>query len=70
MGADDMDDTMAKMVADAYDETVSEAIAQGRAADTAHKEGVTAAAMFLASMTGAEDAAARAEVEGLGLSPT
>ena len=64
-----MDDTMAKMVADAYDETVAEALAQGRAADVAHKEGVTAAAMFLSSMTGTEDAAARAQVEGLGLSP-
>ena len=64
-----MDNTTAKMVADAYDETVSEAIAQGRPADTAHREGITAAAMFLASMTGAEDGAARTEVEALGLSP-
>jgi len=64
-----MDDTTAKMVADAYDETVTEAMAQGHAADTAHKEGLTAASMFLASMTGIEDATARAEVEGLGLSP-
>jgi len=65
-----MDDKMAKMVADAYDETVSEALAQGHASDTAHREGVTAAAMFLASMTGSEDASARAAVERLGLSPT
>ncbi len=57
------------MVADAYDETVSEAIAQGRAAEVAHKEGITAAAMFFASMTGVQDAAARTEVEALGLSP-
>ena len=64
-----MDDTMVRMVADAYDETVAEAMAQGRAADVAHKEGITAAAMFLASMTGTEDAAARSEVERLGLAP-
>ncbi len=64
-----MDDTTVKMVADAYDETISEAMAQGRTADVAHKEGVTAAAMFLASMTGIEDAAARSEVERLGLAP-
>ncbi len=64
-----MDDTMMKMVAGAYDETISEAMAQGRAADVAHKEGITAAAMFLASMTGIEDAAARSEIEQLGLAP-
>ena len=64
-----MDDTMVKMVADAYDETVAEAMAQGHPADIAHKEGVTAAAMFLSSMTGTEDAAARAQIEGLGLTP-
>ena len=64
-----MDDGMAKMVAEAYDETVAEAMAQGHPAEVAHKEGVTAAAMFLSSMTGAEDAAARSQVEGLGLTP-
>ena len=60
---------MQKMVADAYDETVSEAMAAGRTADVAHKEGITAAAMFLSSMNGIEDAAARKEVEALGLQP-
>jgi hypothetical protein len=64
-----MDGAMGKMVADAYDETVAEAMVQGRSPDTAHKEGITAAAMFFASLTGIEDAAARAEVESLGLSP-
>ncbi|CCG39805.1 hypothetical protein [Magnetospirillum molischianum] len=62
-----MDDSTAKMVAEAYDETYSESLAQGRSTEVAHREGVTAAAMFLASMTGLEDAAAIAEVEGLGL---
>lgn len=57
------------MVAEAYDETVSEAIAAGHPPDVAHKEGVTAAAMFLSSMNGIEDAAARKEVEALGLKP-
>lgn len=64
-----MDDNTAKMVADAYDETYSESLAQGRPPDVAHREGVTAAAMFLASMTGQEDSVAIAEVERLGLSP-
>jgi len=62
-----LDDRTAKMVANAYDETVYEAMEQGRPAEVAHKEGVTAAAMFLASVAGVEDAAARAKVEALGL---
>lgn len=64
-----MDHGMAKMVAEAYDETVAEALAQGHSMEIAHKEGTTAAAMFLSSLTGVEDQAARAEVEALGLSP-
>lgn len=64
-----MDSNTAKMVADAYDETLSEAMAQGRTTDIAHKEGLTAAAMFLAALSGLEDAAARRAVEILGLSP-
>ncbi len=67
---DVMDDSTRKMVCEAYDETVAEAMAAGRGAATAHKEGTTAAAMFLSSLTGVEDAQARAEVDGLGLSPT
>jgi len=64
-----MDDNTAKMVAEAYDETYSESLAQGRSPDVAHREGVTAAAMFLASMTGQDDSVAIAEVERLGLAP-
>ncbi len=65
-----MDEPTRKMIAEAYDETVSEAMAQGHPSDTAHREGITAAAMFLASMSGIEDAAARIAVETLGLEPT
>lgn len=65
-----MDESTKRMVCEAYDETVSEALAQGHPPDTAHKEGITAASMFLASMIGVEDAAARASVEALGLEPT
>lgn len=64
-----MDASTRKMVAEAYDETVSEAMAQGHEPTTAHREGVTAAAMFLSSLSGVEDAAARAEVEAMGLQP-
>jgi hypothetical protein len=64
-----MDDSTRRMVAEAYDETVSEAMARGEPAGTAHKEGVTAASMFYASLAGIDDAAARGEVEGLGLKP-
>lgn len=64
-----MDASTREMISQAYDETVMEAMAQGHPADTAHREGITAASMFLASMTGTEDSAARTQVEGLGLSP-
>ena len=63
-----MDDSTKKMLAEAYDETVAEALAAGRARAEAHKEGITAAAMFLSSLSGIEDAAARAQVATLGLS--
>ena len=62
-----MDDATRQMISNAYDETVTEAMAAGHSADTAHMEGVTAASMFLSSMTGIEDTAARLAVEGLGL---
>ena len=62
-----MDESTRQMIAEAYGETVSEALGRGVAADKAHVEGITAAAMFLASMVGLEDAAARAEVEKMGL---
>jgi len=64
-----MDDTKRKMVTEAYDETVSEALARGVDTDTAHKEGVTAVAMFFASLAGIDDAAAREDVDLLGLKP-
>ena len=51
-----------EMVLTAYDETFQDAVGQGRMEDQAHREGVTAAAMLLAAVTGVEDAAALAEV--------
>ncbi len=63
-----MDDTTRKMVSEAYDETAAEAVARGQPAEVAHREGLTAAAMFLSSLVGLEDGTARAEVERLGLS--
>ena len=56
-----------QMVAEAFDETYDDAIAAGHPAEVARREGLTAAAMFLASLTGLEDAAARAGVEALNL---
>jgi hypothetical protein len=64
-----IDAAVVKMLADAYDETVTEALGQGHSNETAHREGITAAAMFLASMNSMDDAVARAEVEKLGLKP-
>lgn len=62
-----MDAATFEMVLTAYDETVQDARGQGQGEDVAHREGVTAAAMCLAAMTGIQDSAARAEVEGLDL---
>ncbi|OAN48173.1 hypothetical protein A6A04_05325 [Paramagnetospirillum marisnigri] len=58
-----MDAATLEMVLTAYDETVQDALAGGRPDDIAHTEGLAAAAMLLAAVTGVEDAAARAEVE-------
>lgn len=62
-----MDAATFEMVLTAYDETCRDARGQGQSEAVAHKEGITAAAMCLAAMTGVEDAAARAEVERLDL---
>lgn len=56
-----------EMVLTAYDETCRDARGQGHDDATAHREGITAAAMCLAAMTGIEDGPARAEVERLDL---
>jgi hypothetical protein len=60
-----MDAATLEMVLTAYDETVQDALSAGRPEATAHTEGLTAAAMLLAAITGVEDAAARAEVEAV-----
>lgn len=62
-----MDAATFEMVLTAYDETRCDAMNAGHDGATAHKEGITAAAMCLAAMTGIEDSAARAEVEALDL---
>ena len=64
-----MDHSTKTMVSEAYDDTVHEALSRGVGIDTAHKEGLTAAAMFLASLVGIEDATARTKVQALGLRP-
>jgi hypothetical protein len=58
-----MDAATLEMVLTAYDETVQDARGAGHGDETAHAEGVTAAAMLLAAVTGIEDEAARIEVE-------
>lgn len=62
-----MDAATFEMVLTAYDETCRDARAHGHNEAVAHCEGVTAAAMCLAAMTGIEDSAARAEIERLDL---
>jgi hypothetical protein len=57
------------MIEDCYQETVLEALQSISSKLTAHKEGITAAAMLLAAMTGIEDEPARRQVVALGLRP-
>lgn len=60
-----MDAAVLEMVLTAFEETRGDALAQGHDAAAAEREAIVAAAMCLASMTGLEDAAARAEVAAL-----
>ncbi len=53
-----------------YHETVAEADAREASSMMAHKEGIIAATMLLAAITGVEDEAAKKEVVALGLRPT
>ncbi len=57
------------MIEEAYFETVTEALARNESLLTAHKEGVTAAAMLLAAITGLDDEDAKKEVIALELRP-
>lgn len=55
----------AESIKEAYQEAVDEATGGGVDAGTAHKEGVTAAAMMVSAMDGLEDADARNQVEAV-----
>lgn len=65
-----MDSSMQHLLEDSYMETVEEALDAGHNEDTAHQEGVVAAAMMLSSMEGLEDALARAAVDEMALRPS
>lgn len=64
-----MDEPVRVMLEESYIETVQEALKSGRSNMEAHKEGVVAAAMLLASLTGTEDEKARQEVANLKFRP-
>ena len=64
-----MDESTREMLAESYIETVQEALKSGHSSMDAHKEGVVAAAMLLASLTGAEDDEARSQVASLKFRP-
>ena len=64
-----MDEATRRLVESTYFETVAEALKRGQTNLTAHKEGVTAAAMMLAAMTNIEDEMAKRDVVALGLRP-
>ena len=57
------------MIEEAYFETVTEAMARSESLLTAHKEGVTAAAMLFAAISGVNDEDAKREVIALDLRP-
>ena len=60
---------MRDLIEETYFETSEEALARSLSKLEAHKEGVTAAAMMLSSLTGLEDEPAKAEVVSLNLRP-
>jgi hypothetical protein len=60
-----MDAAILEMVLTAFEETRTDALAQGQDNNIALREAFTAAAMCLSAMTGAEDADARAQIEAL-----
>lgn len=64
-----MDKINRAVVEDCYFETVEEALGLSQSLLTAHKEGVTAAAMMLAAITGVEDEEAKRAVVALNLRP-
>lgn len=60
-----MDAATLEMVLTAYEETRRDALDHGHDEAVANNEGITAAAMCLAAVTGIEDADARAQVVAL-----
>lgn len=62
---DQIDSTTRGMIEEAYLETVSEAAARGVSKLKAHMEGVTAAAMLVASVIGVEESDATGLVVGI-----
>jgi hypothetical protein len=64
------DPSLKEMVEECYLETVVEAMDAGHSKLVAHKEGVTGAAMLLASMSTMEDEEAKAAVVALNLRPS
>ncbi|MBK1665080.1 hypothetical protein CKO38_16850 [Rhodospirillum rubrum] len=62
-----VDDTTREMVITAYAETFDEALDAGHDEATAHREGLTGAAMCLAAMSSIDDGLARSMVEAMDL---
>ena len=68
--AEAFDPSLKDMVEECYFETVAEALESGHSNLIAHKEGVTGAAMLLASMSEMEHEDAKAAVVDLNLRPS
>lgn len=60
---------MQRVIEETYHEAAEEAHGRGLSLLTAHKEGVVAATMLLAALTGREDTEARSFVVALNLRP-
>ena len=64
---DEMDATTREMIMTAYDDTYSDACAQGHNHARAHTEALIAAAMCLAAIMGVEDTEAHNQIAALNL---
>ncbi len=64
-----MDEATQEMIEETYHETVEEALGRSNSKLAAHMEGVVAASMMLAAMTGTDHEEAKSEVVALNLRP-
>ena len=64
-----LDTATRRLITDAYQEAIDEAVVRGVSLLNAHKEAVTAAAMLLSALTSVEDEIAKNQIVALNLRP-